>query len=80
MPSRRHPTLVPHFARRLAKALGIPFRAALRSTRDVEQLYCTSEAGGAITFADLTQPAPQLFEVSLEEVQKLNSTVRAIIR
>lgn len=49
-------------------------------TRDVEQLYCTSEAGGAITFADLTQAAPQLTEVSLDEVQKLNPTVRAIIR
>lgn len=49
-------------------------------TRDVEQLFCTSEAGGAITFADLTQPAPQLDEVTLDEVQKLNPTVRAIIR
>lgn len=49
-------------------------------TRDVEQLYCTSEAGGAITFADLTQPDPQLVEVSLDDVQKLNPTVRAIIR
>jgi hypothetical protein len=49
-------------------------------TRDVEQLYCTSEAGGATTFADLTLSAPQLVEVSLDEVQKLNPTVRAIIR
>jgi Ca2+-binding RTX toxin-like protein len=49
-------------------------------TRDVEQLFCTSQAGGAITFADLTVATPQLVEVSLDEVAKLNRTVRAIIR
>ncbi len=37
VPSRRHLTLVPHFARRLAKTLGLPFRAALRGCRDTEQ-------------------------------------------
>jgi hypothetical protein len=49
-------------------------------TRDVEQVFCTSEAGGAITFADLTEPDPQLVEVSLDQVEGLNRTVRAIIR
>ena len=49
-------------------------------TRDVEQVFCTSQAGGAITYADLTAPDPQLVEVSLDEVERLNRTVRAIIR
>ena len=49
-------------------------------TRDVEQLFCTSEAGGAITYADLRDQDPQLVEVSLDEVERLNRTVRAIIR
>ncbi|MEW6268132.1 MAG: hypothetical protein AB1689_02400 [Thermodesulfobacteriota bacterium] len=49
-------------------------------THDVEQVFCTSEAGGAITFADLTAPDPEFVEVSLDEVESLNRTVRAIIR
>lgn len=49
-------------------------------TRDVEQLFCTSEAGGAITFADLTVADPQLVEVSLDDVRKLQPVVHAIIR
>jgi Ca2+-binding RTX toxin-like protein len=49
-------------------------------TRDVEQVFCTSQAGGAITYADLTVADPQLVEVSLDDVDKLNRTVRAIIR
>lgn len=49
-------------------------------TRDVEQLYCTSEAGGAITFADLTAADPAFVEVSLDEVADLNATVAKIIR
>lgn len=49
-------------------------------TRDVEQLFCTSEAGGAITYADLTAAEPELVEVSLDDVARLNRTVRAIIR
>lgn len=46
----------------------------------VEQMFCTSVAGGAITFADLTSANPQLVEVSLEEVAALNPTVALIIR
>jgi hypothetical protein len=49
-------------------------------TRDVEQVYCTSEAGGAITFADLTAPSPAFVEVSLDEIEGLNATVAKIIR
>lgn len=49
-------------------------------TRDVEQVFCTSEQGGAITYADLTEDDPQFVEVSLDEVKRLNRTVAAIIR
>ena len=49
-------------------------------TADVEQIFCTSVAGGAITFADLTAPNPDFVEVSLDEVAKLNRLVRQIIR
>lgn len=34
VPSRRHPTLVPEFARRLAAALGLPFHTVLEKTDD----------------------------------------------
>ena len=34
IPSRRHPTLVPDFAKRLASILGLPFRASLVKTDD----------------------------------------------
>jgi ATP-dependent DNA helicase RecQ len=37
IPSRRHPDLVPDFARRLAAALGLPFRAVLEKTDDREE-------------------------------------------
>lgn len=47
---------------------------------DVEQVFCTTEPGGAITFADLTEANPQFNEVSLQEVQQLNPTVAQIIR
>ena len=49
-------------------------------THDVEQVFCTSQAGGAITFADLRDPNPAFVEVSLDEVAGLNPTVRAMIR
>jgi hypothetical protein len=47
---------------------------------EVEQVFCTSQAGGQITFADLTQADPQFVVVTLEEVEKLNQTVAQIIR
>ena len=37
VPSRRRPTLVPEFAERLAKALGIPFHVVLGRTRDHQE-------------------------------------------
>jgi hypothetical protein len=48
--------------------------------REVEQLFCTSTAGGAITFADLTGPTPTFSEVTVEEVTALNRVVGAMVR
>lgn len=36
IPSLRHPELVPDFARRLAAALGLPFKEAVKKVRDTE--------------------------------------------
>ena len=36
IPSLRHPKLVPDFARRLAEALGLPFREAVRKVRETD--------------------------------------------
>jgi ATP-dependent DNA helicase RecQ len=36
IPSRRHPDLVPDFARRLAAALRVPFRAVIEKSRETE--------------------------------------------
>lgn len=47
--------------------------------RDVEQVFCTSEAGGQIIFADLTSESPQFVPVSQYMVTRLNSTVGQII-
>ena len=49
-------------------------------TREVEQLFCTSVAGGNITFADLTQPVPAQNIVTLDEVVQLNAVVGQMIR
>ena len=49
-------------------------------TLDVEQVYCTSETGGQITFADLTADKPEFNVVDLDTVKKLNPTVGKIIR
>lgn len=48
--------------------------------QDVEQVFCTSEVGGTITFADLTDPYPEFVEVSRHDVAKLNYTVFQIVR
>jgi hypothetical protein len=48
--------------------------------RDVEQVFCTSEHGSAIAYADLTDPAPSFVDVSPIEVERLNSLVAAMIR
>jgi Ca2+-binding RTX toxin-like protein len=49
-------------------------------TRDVEQVFCTSQAGGAITFADLTVADPTFVEVPLADVAALNPIVAQSIR
>jgi hypothetical protein len=48
--------------------------------REVEQVFCTSEVGGSIAFADLTDPSPAFVLVSQQEVETLNSLVGAMIR
>ena len=47
---------------------------------DVEQVFCTSRAGGRITYADLTQANPRFVKGSRGEVSNLNRTVWRIIR
>ncbi len=49
-------------------------------TSEVEQVFCTSEAGGEITFADLRAPDPEFVVVALEDVKHLNRLVARIIR
>jgi hypothetical protein len=56
-------------------ALAVTIRLA-----QVEQVFCTSQDGGQITYADLTQPEPEFVVVSLEQVQQLNPIVGRIIR
>ena len=48
--------------------------------RDVEQVFCTSEGGASIAFADLTVASPTFDVVSLPEVAALNPLVGAMIR
>ena len=47
---------------------------------EVEQVYCTDQVGGAIAFANLTDPSPAFVAVSQQEVATLNSLVAAMIR
>lgn len=49
-------------------------------TRDVEQVFCTSEAGGAIVVADLTDASPAFVEIPLAAVADRNPIVAQIIR
>jgi hypothetical protein len=60
---------------RATGALAVTIRLA-----EVEQVFCTSEEGGQVIFADLTEDDPEFVEVSLEEVEDLNETVAQIIR
>jgi len=48
--------------------------------RDVEQVFCTSEHGSAIAFADLMNPSPSFVDVAPFEVERLNPLVAAMIR
>jgi hypothetical protein len=54
--------------------------AATVRVKDVEQVFCTSQSGASIAFADLTAQSPDFDIVSLEEVQTLNPLVGAMIR
>ncbi len=48
--------------------------------KDVEQVFCTSEAGGQITYADLTEDFAEFIEIDPSEVVGLNPAVNQIIR
>ena len=65
----------------------VRFRSAATSNiivtvrvKDVEQIFCTSQSGASIAFADLTVPSPAFGVVSQPEVETLNPLVGAIIR
>jgi Ca2+-binding RTX toxin-like protein len=47
---------------------------------EVEQMFCTSQAGGQITGANLNQANPQLVVISLAQVAAVNDLVSRIIR
>ena len=47
---------------------------------EVEQVFCTDQAGGSIAFANLTDPSPAFVVVSQQQVATLNSLVAAMIR
>jgi hemolysin type calcium-binding protein len=49
-------------------------------THNVEQVFCTTEAGGGVTFADLTKPNPDFVEIPLAAVRDVNSDVARMIR
>ncbi len=49
-------------------------------TRDVEQVFCTSQAGGAIVVADLTNANPVFEEIPLAAVADRNPLVAQSIR
>ena len=46
----------------------------------VEQVFCTSQDGGSIAFANLTDPSPAFVAVSQQQVETLNPLVGAMIR
>jgi hypothetical protein len=48
--------------------------------KEVEQVFCSSEGGTGIAFADLTLPAPAFVDVSQQQVETLNPLVAAMIR
>jgi hypothetical protein len=65
----------------------IRFRSAATSNiivtvrvTDVEQIFCTSQSGASIAFADLTVPSPAFGVVTQQDVEALNPLVAAMIR
>jgi len=73
-PSIGYDFLIRFFVRATG-ALAVTIRVS-----EVEQVFCTSEAGGEITFADLTDVNPEFVVVTPERVELLNGTVARIIR
>jgi hypothetical protein len=73
-PSSGYEWLVRFFVRATGN-LAVTVRVA-----DVEQVFCTSQAGGQITYADLTGDEPQFVVVSHEQASRINQLVGAIIR
>jgi Ca2+-binding RTX toxin-like protein len=74
-----------------SEALGFDFlvRFFVRATgnlavtirlKDTEQVFCTSEAGGEITYANLLDTNPAFIVIPLTDVNGLNPTVAQIIR
>jgi hypothetical protein len=56
-------------------ALAVTIRLA-----EVEQVFCTSQAGGEITYADLTLPNPQFVVIALAAVPQANPIAALSIR
>lgn len=48
--------------------------------KDVEQVFCTSEVGGQITFADLTVPHPRFVLADPVKLKQVNPNVNRIVR
>lgn len=74
LPESGYEFLVKFFARATGN-LAVTVRV-----KQVEEVFCTSVTGGAITFADLTKHTPAFSIVSLDEVQAENRTVGFMIR
>jgi hypothetical protein len=47
---------------------------------EVEQIFCSSQLGPGIAFADLTLPSPAFVDVSEAQVEMINPLVAAMIR
>ena len=48
--------------------------------KDVEQIFCTSQTGASIAFADLTVPSPAFADVTPQDVETLNRLVAVMIK
>lgn len=48
--------------------------------REVEQIFCASQLGGQVTYADLSQPNPEFVVITLGDALAINNIVGRIIR
>ena len=48
--------------------------------KEVEQVFCTSQGGASIAFADLTVSSPAFVDVTQQQVETLNPLVGAMVR